>query len=188
MSCWDSELNNVFNNDTHGNWFAHTHKRTSFGLSELFLHANFQVTKKHLTHLTNKNSVAFELSDVHFGSGLHYLRVSLLRERLVNGQVGFVMVLTDITDQQSKLHDLITDQKKYQTALTEIEEGVIVTDTSAHITYINRMAQELTGQLQNSALGKHIDEVMHIHDAVDGTTLDSILTTYSKNWHSNWCL
>jgi PAS domain S-box-containing protein len=61
----------------------------------------------------------------------------------------------------------IASEKEYiKTTLTSIGDGVIATDVAGTITQMNPVASSLTGWKAGEALGKHIDQVFNIHNAI----------------------
>jgi diguanylate cyclase (GGDEF)-like protein/PAS domain S-box-containing protein len=55
--------------------------------------------------------------------------------------------------------------------LDSIAEGVLRTDTRTHITYLNRIAEKMTGWTREEALGRPIADVLRIIDAASGATV-----------------
>ncbi len=60
---------------------------------------------------------------------------------------------------------LIDDKVREQMMLDFICDGLICTDTGGHITYVNRMAEKLTGFSCEEALGLPLEEVFWVVDA-----------------------
>ena len=52
----------------------------------------------------------------------------------------------------------------FSTTLRSIGDGVIASDTKGHVTFMNPVAQKLTGWDQNDAIGKSLSRVFHILD------------------------
>jgi len=69
----------------------------------------------------------------------------------------------------------------FLTTLTSIGDGVIATDQYGIITFMNTIAEKLTGWLQIDAIGKQITQVFHIKSEVTGQTaanpVDTVLKT-----------
>jgi diguanylate cyclase (GGDEF)-like protein/PAS domain S-box-containing protein len=55
--------------------------------------------------------------------------------------------------------------------LDSMVEGVLRTDTRTHITYLNRIAEKMTGWTREEALGRPIADVLRIIDAASGATV-----------------
>jgi diguanylate cyclase (GGDEF)-like protein/PAS domain S-box-containing protein len=55
--------------------------------------------------------------------------------------------------------------------LDSMAEGVLRTDTRTHITYLNRLAEKMTGWTREEALGRPIADVLRIIDAASGATV-----------------
>jgi PAS domain S-box-containing protein len=66
-------------------------------------------------------------------------------------------------------------KKLLETTLAGIGDGVIATDISGGITFINPMAQKLTGWSKDEALGRHIREVFPIVDETTQVKADNPL-------------
>jgi diguanylate cyclase (GGDEF)-like protein/PAS domain S-box-containing protein len=171
VSCWDNNLQNIYHNDVHHAWFSQTQGNQHFSLSELFTPAQFISVKRHLVAMKLNGSESFELSNVVVRGQVRSLSVLLISETLASGKLGFVMILSDITHQKSKLQEFISDREKYESAVSTIDGGVISTNSDAKITYINDIAKQLLNVNKDDALGKSIDDIMQIQDALDGARI-----------------
>jgi len=74
-----------------------------------------------------------------------------------------------IQDQKSKLarvnYELEAEKKQLAITLNSIADGVISINAAGDVTFINPVAQRLTGFSEAEALGKPVDEVMNLRDA-----------------------
>ncbi|MDY6976885.1 MAG: EAL domain-containing protein [Pseudomonadota bacterium] len=61
--------------------------------------------------------------------------------------------------------ELEAEKKQLAITLRSIADGVISIDASGYVTFINPVAQRLTGYSMQDALGKPIDEIMDLRDA-----------------------
>jgi PAS domain S-box-containing protein len=61
----------------------------------------------------------------------------------------------------------------FQTTLASIGDAVIATDADARITFLNEVAESLTGWAQQEAVGKPLDQVFLISNETTGATVDS---------------
>jgi diguanylate cyclase (GGDEF)-like protein/PAS domain S-box-containing protein len=64
------------------------------------------------------------------------------------------------------LEALFEERERAQITLNSIGDAVVSTDVSGQITYLNGVAEELTGWSQKEALGRPLDEVFRIIDGV----------------------
>ena len=64
--------------------------------------------------------------------------------------------------------------------LDSIEEGVLRTDLLGNITYLNRIAEELTGWRRNEAQGRPVTDVLRFVDGLTGAAIDDAVGIVSK--------
>jgi PAS domain S-box-containing protein len=73
--------------------------------------------------------------------------------------------LVDELDQRLKVQDALSQEKeRLAVTLRSIGDGVIATDTSAKIVFLNYMAEKLTGWSTGEAEGKKFKEIFRIYD------------------------
>jgi diguanylate cyclase (GGDEF)-like protein/PAS domain S-box-containing protein len=84
---------------------------------------------------------------------------------------GYIQTVEDITSRKhvdGKLHAteeaLYIEKERALVTLNSIGDAVISTDTACRVTYLNRVAEEMTGWSRESALGRKITEVFRIID------------------------
>jgi diguanylate cyclase (GGDEF)-like protein/PAS domain S-box-containing protein len=70
----------------------------------------------------------------------------------------------DVTHRKSAEEFLRAEQERIRVTLHSIGDGVITTDVKGIITSINPMAEVITGWSSQEALGKPVDQVMHLID------------------------
>jgi diguanylate cyclase (GGDEF)-like protein/PAS domain S-box-containing protein len=63
------------------------------------------------------------------------------------------------------------------TTLDSIGEAVLRTDIGGNVTYLNRVAEEMTGWFREEALGCPIADVLRLFDCVTGATVDNAVAT-----------
>jgi PAS domain S-box-containing protein len=105
-------------------------------------------------------------------------RTAELRKRYERSElqrIATLNILQDLDESSGKLKDEISERKRTEKALEaekerlavtlrSIGDAVIATDTTGKIIMINRVAEELTGWLQNEAAGKILADVLRIID------------------------
>jgi PAS domain S-box-containing protein len=78
-----------------------------------------------------------------------------------------------ILRRQRLIHDLHESRQLFQTTLTSIGDAVIATDTSGRITFLNTIAESLTGCTQAQAVGIPLESVFVIHHEQTGAALEN---------------
>jgi len=68
---------------------------------------------------------------------------------------------------------LLAARDLFRTTLASIGDGVIATDADGMVTFINPVAEELSGWKGDAALGKPIDEVMVLADETTGDRVEN---------------
>jgi diguanylate cyclase (GGDEF)-like protein/PAS domain S-box-containing protein len=66
---------------------------------------------------------------------------------------------------------LFEENERAQTTLNSIGDAVVSTDVAGQITYLNEVAEELTGWSQKDAVGRPLEEVFRIIDGVTRQTV-----------------
>jgi PAS domain S-box-containing protein len=75
------------------------------------------------------------------------------------------------------LRTLHAERDRYATTLASIGDGVIATDAHGRLTFMNRVAESLTGWSNAEALNKEIDHVLHLVQAQTRQPLENPLIT-----------
>tara|TARA_R110001583_G_scaffold16561_11_gene67821 strand:- start:712 stop:2631 length:1920 start_codon:yes stop_codon:yes gene_type:complete len=126
--------------------------------------------------LSNWHKVAPE--DMPFQSELRYLHVdgSVIWARLniaamyeEKALTGYVQTVEDITERKSREarlyqveEELYAQKERAQVTLNSIGDAVLATDRCGCISYLNKVAEDMTGWSNAEAMGKPITEVFHI--------------------------
>jgi diguanylate cyclase (GGDEF)-like protein/PAS domain S-box-containing protein len=82
----------------------------------------------------------------------------------LNGQHLFVGFFRDITARKKAEAALFEEKERAQTTLKSIADGVITTDTSGKVTFLNAMAENICGWQSHEALGHDFKEVFNLID------------------------
>ncbi len=84
---------------------------------------------------------------------------------------------------QASLNELAESQSRVSAILQSIGDGLIATDTAMRVTYINPIAEALTGWSQTEALGRSITEIMTIRNALTGEPAEIPVTRVLQCGH-----
>ncbi len=76
--------------------------------------------------------------------------------------IGVILVFRDITEREKAEEALQESEQRYATTLASIGDAVIATDTAGRITFMNFVAEELTGWTIEEAGQKPVREVFNI--------------------------
>jgi len=87
-----------------------------------------------------------------------FTKVQFVDER----NVGRVWSFRDITERRRAEEELRQQREWYQVTLSSIGDAVITTDTQAKITFLNPVAELMTGWKTDEALGQPLETVFHI--------------------------
>jgi diguanylate cyclase (GGDEF)-like protein/PAS domain S-box-containing protein len=167
VSHWDGDLINRYCNDRDGNWFGIA-AQDMLGLtpSQVLGQAHGQLLARALAehvpaHLSRFELALGPLSDGRYGE-------ALLARR---GDNGLLMVVTDISARKCAEIALLNEKERIRVMLESIGDAVIACDTHGIVTYLNPIAETMTGWNCVQAIGRPIERVMPLHDAADGGTV-----------------
>lgn len=80
----------------------------------------------------------------------------------LEGPPVFQGFLRDITERKRMEEALAAEKERLAVTLGSIGDGVIATDVEGRVIFINRTAEELTGWLQEEAMGRPLPEIFRI--------------------------
>src|SRR6266851_1540317 len=87
------------------------------------------------------------------------------------GQVdGFSKIIRDITERKALEEALFAEKERAQVTLNSIADGVLSTDLSSNVTYLNLVAERMTGWSCTEAIGRPLADVFQV---IDGSTREA---------------
>ncbi|MDN0087517.1 diguanylate cyclase [Yersinia nurmii] len=84
--------------------------------------------------------------------------------------IGTALDLTEVKSLTEALHE---EKERLHITLDSIGEAVISTDREMHITFMNPVAEKMTGWANTIALGQPIDQIIHLIDSSTGLTVEN---------------
>jgi len=118
-------------------------------------------SRKMITLAIEEGSSLFEWTHKRL-DGVEFITTVLLSKFEISTKTLLQATVRDITEQKRAELALKKSEAWFSTTLTSIGDAVITTDMAGLVTFINPVAQKLTGWLGFEAIGKHIDEVFVI--------------------------
>ena len=76
--------------------------------------------------------------------------------------IGVSKIARDITEQQRSVEQLRLAQERFRVTLSSIGDAVIATDLQSRVTFMNKVAEDLTGWPEAEASGKSLNVVFNI--------------------------
>ncbi|GGP67924.1 EAL domain-containing protein [Shewanella saliphila] len=170
ITYWDSSGNNLFSNDYSGAWFetliGHIdgqHISTIFPpeLSAAVLRHQKQTTSEPLKYIvTVKNQL-----------GTSFYEVFQSKMKSAAGIDGYLVTLVDVSEVKHAKQALYSEKERLRVTLNSIGDAVIATDTRGLITFMNPIAERMTGWWIKDALHQKIETVMQLRDSNTRHTL-----------------
>ena len=98
------------------------------------------------------------------------------QEHLIKGQIdarGLTRALRYAVERKTMEEALFVEKERAQVTLNSIGDAVISTDVGGNVTYLNRVAESMTGWPRADAAGHSLEEVFRIIDSTTRQTLQN---------------
>lgn len=169
IACWDQEMKCVFSNDTNANWFAiNAHKMQGMHIKEVIGLANYISIEQYFELARNEKNTSFDITLVQHDGQIIFGQASLVFRDHAYGDQGFLMLITDITARKLAEEALFNEKESIRITLNSIGDAVIATDVDGKVTFLNPIAETMTGWLLSESIGLPIEYVMPLRDSHDG--------------------
>src|SRR5713101_6528824 len=86
------------------------------------------------------------------------------------GVDGFSKIIRDVTERKALEEALFAEKERAQVTLNSIADAVLSTDLAGNVTYLNLVAERMTGWSSAEAVGRPLAEVFNI---IDGATRET---------------
>ncbi|PNY79261.1 sensor domain-containing protein [Deinococcus koreensis] len=163
---WDAQGRNRFGNAAYLDWFGH-HPDTLRGrhISDIIGAELYALNRRHIEGALAGERQHFEREIVDASGCPRYTQATYVPD-IQDGEVqGFFALISDITARRTAELEVIEQREWAQTTLNSIGDAVITTDPAGQVTFMNPVAEELTGWNRAQAQGLAIERVMDLRDA-----------------------
>jgi diguanylate cyclase (GGDEF)-like protein/PAS domain S-box-containing protein len=89
---------------------------------------------------------------------------------------GFYAMSIDVTERKRIEETLYREYERLDVTMSSIGDGVITTDAAGHITYLNPVAQRMSGWSNSEAVGLPLETVFHVVNAKTRNTVSNPIT------------
>ncbi|MGD9773134.1 diguanylate cyclase domain-containing protein [Diaphorobacter sp.] len=162
---WDDQLRNRFANQPYFDWFGVTPARMrGMHASELLTPELYAAGKPYFERALQGEPQLFEHTIIDTQGMPRHTMGSLVPDvDEDSGKVqGIFVQVTDITDRKRMEDQLFEEKERERLTLQSIGDAVICTDARGVLTYLNPVAERLTGWQASDAAGRSIDEVKQL--------------------------
>ncbi|WP_020407922.1 GGDEF domain-containing protein [Hahella ganghwensis] len=165
ITYWDANWVNQFCNDYSGTWFGITAADMSAqSISEAFpVPLGEEIIR--FTEQSDGLAVQFDSSYCKNGQAPKYVQISVSKSIQEDEVVGYLLTMVDITSIKLAKAELFNEKERLRITLNSIGDAVIATDIEGTITFINPIAERMTGWHARDAIGIPVEEVMNLMDA-----------------------
>ena len=173
---WDRDLRNRFANHAYREWFGQAPgEMRGKHISQLLGVELFEKNRPYLDQALQGHAQLFECTIVDPAGVARYAIASYIPDFDGDKVRGIFVQVTDITERKRMEDALFDEKERMRLTLRAMGDAVICTDAQGHVTYLNPVAQSLTGWQAFDAAGHNADEVVNLRSADNDALLDSPL-------------
>ena len=166
VAYWDHQWRNRFANQAYQDLFGVTpqvlHHTT---LLELLGEAVYAQTIPYFEQALQGHRQLFERNMPNAQGMERFTVVSYVPDIDAGVVRGVFVQVTDITERKHMENALFEEKERMRLTLQSIGDAVLCTDAQARVTYLNPVAERMTGWQAFAAAGRHIDEVVPLQVA-----------------------
>lgn len=171
VAYWDHEQHNRFANQAYQNWFGVSTKVLRSTSVQDLLGAAYAQSQQYVEQALQGQRQLFERT-MHDAQGSErFTIVSYVPDLDVDRTTpegaplvrGVFVQITDITERKRMENELFEEKELMRLTLQSIGDAVLCTDAKACVTYLNPVAERLTGWQAFAAAGEHVDKVAPLH-------------------------
>ena len=173
---WDRDLRNRFANHAHLEWFGQAPgEMRGKHISHLLGPELYEKNRPYLEQALQGHEQLFERTSVDPKGVARYALASYTPDFDGSEVRGIFVQVTDITERKRMEDALFDEKERMRLTLRAMGDAVVCTDAQGQVTYLNPVAQRLTGWQAFDAAGHNADEVVKLRSADNDALLDSPL-------------
>lgn len=167
IAYWDHNLQNRFANQAYYAWYGVTPEALArMSVPQLMDTVSYAQSRPYLELALQGHAQSFERNMVDAQCTERVCIVNYTPDVDADGVRGVFAQITDITERKRMEQALFEEKERMRLTLQSIGDAVLCTDAQGCITYLNPVAERMTGWQAFDAAGRHIDEVVPLW--VDG--------------------
>ncbi len=175
---WDADLRNRFANQAYVEWFGMNPERLrGLHVSELLGPELYERNRPFLERALQGEPQLFERTIVDTQGHARHTMISYHPDRdEATGVVrGIFAQATDISERKRMEDELFDEKERVRLTLQSIGDAVVCSDAQGLVTYLNPVAERLTGWQAFDAAGHSIDEVLRLRSPHNDSPMASAL-------------
>ncbi|EJE52833.1 PAS domain S-box/diguanylate cyclase (GGDEF) domain-containing protein [Acidovorax sp. CF316] len=176
VSYWDADLTNRFANSAYDAWFGVAPEQLrGMRFGELLGPDQYAMCEPFLRGALRGERQLFECTLIDRAGQLHHAIVSYVPDMDGDQVRGVFSQTIDITDRKRMEEQLFEEKERIRLTLQAIGDAVICADAQGHITYLNPVAERLTGWQAFDAAGSRVEAVVRLQEPDTDRILPSAL-------------
>lgn len=163
VTLWSADWINQYCNDSQGNWFKLAADASpGHQIEDIFPDSLVQSIQAmaRLNTDTYKSPISCQCIN-----GLRHVLLTVTKRLYKNNVEGYLVSLYDVTNLVNAEKSLFQEKERMRVTLNSIGDAVIATDTDGKVTFINPIAERMTGFSASQAIHRSIESIMDIRDA-----------------------
>lgn len=161
ISYWDNNWQLIFSNENKTNWFKKEHLEESDRSLDLLFPSELASTIKTKALIGDAVNYSEKVSDE---DKTYYYQVYQSHFTTSDDLEGHLVTLVDMTETQQAKRALQSEKELLRVTLNSIGDSVIATDSNGLVTFMNPIAERMTGWRYSRANGQNISLIMKLRD------------------------
>jgi len=161
---WDDQLHNRFANHAYLDWFGVApDKLRGMHIRDLLGAALYAQNEPYLQRALEGHAQVFERTIVDTRGVARHSMASYVPDFEGGVVRGIFVQVTDISERKRMEDVLFEEKERMRLTLQSIGDAVVCTDAQGRVSYLNPVAERMTGWQAFDAAGRDVDEVVPLH-------------------------